>query len=92
MMFDIYINKISVSFVFLNGTAGLAVLPGVPHHLALLVHLQENIKERPLSLSLYLSGAPGRSVLRADVSALVMDLGLVAEWEDAGLVEGGQTF
>ena len=45
-----------------------------------------------LSLSLYLSGAPGRSVLRADVSALVMDLGLVAEWEDAGLVEGGQTF
>ena len=45
MMFDIYINKISVSFVFLSGTAGLAVLPGVPHHLALLVHLQENIKE-----------------------------------------------
>ena len=40
---------------------------------------------------MYLGSTPGRSILRADMSALLMDYGLVGEGEDAGLAEGRQT-
>lgn len=55
----------------LTGTVGLAVSPGVPHHLP-----------RPVNLC----GAPECSILRVVLSALGMNLALVGEGEDTGFV------
>merc|ERR1719229_1126450 len=54
----------------LLGTGEVAILPCVPHNLAVLVNL---------------SGTPGCAILTASLSARSVGGSLIGEWEDAGL-------